>query len=157
LGSRAISKWAGLAQLAAWPERGIEPPPALLLCCAVSMKRFLAGAIATALFAFTASAAGPSPDTEIEALLAYVGELNNVSFIRNGDPHTAKEAEAHLRLKWTNQKSRIATAEDFIRFCGTKSSLSGKPYIIRFPDGHEEPAAQVLSSRLQMIRAKATR
>jgi len=103
------------------------------------------------------TAAGSSSDTEIESLLSYVGELNNVSFIRNGDPHTAKEAEAHLRLKWTNLKSRIATAEDFILYCGTKSSLSGKPYIIRFSDGHEEPAAQVLSSRLQLIRAKATR
>jgi hypothetical protein len=121
------------------------------------MKRLLSAALAASLFAFTASAAGSSPDHEIEALLAYIGNLNNASFIRNGDPHTAKEAEAHLRMKWTSLKSRITTAEEFIRYCGSKSSMSGKPYLIRFQDGHEEPAAQVLTSQLQVIRAKSSR
>lgn len=90
---------------------------------------------------------------EIESLLHYIGAMEGASFVRNGQVHTPKEAEAHLRLKWTNQKSRIATAEDFIRLCGTKSSLSRKAYVIRFKDGHEEEAAVVLSKQLQVVRA----
>ena len=93
---------------------------------------------------------------EIESLLRYVGSIEGASFIRNGDIHTPKEAEAHLRLKWTKQKSQILTAEDFIRLCGTKSSTSGKPYVIRFKDGHEEEAAVVLYNQLQIVRAKPT-
>lgn len=94
-----------------------------------------------------------TPTEEIELLLHYIGAMEGASFIRNGNAHTPKEAEAHLRLKWTNQKSRIATAEDFIRLCGTKSSISKKAYVIRFKDGHEEDAAVVLSKQLQVVRA----
>src|ERR1041384_8040904 len=37
--------------------------------------------------------------TEIEALLRHVATLEGASFVRNGDSHTPKEAEEHLRLK----------------------------------------------------------
>jgi Family of unknown function (DUF5329) len=118
------------------------------------MKVIVLSAFATVALAFALPAA-MSPDTEIDALLKYVGELQSALFIRNGSSHTAKEAESHLRLKWSSGGSRIATAEDFIRYCATKSSLSGKEYLIRFPDGHEEPSAQVLLKELQRIRARS--
>jgi len=95
------------------------------------------------------------PSDEIEPLLHYVGVLDGASFVRNGSAHTPKEAEAHLRLKWNNQKTQISSAEDFIRLCATKSSMSGKVYIIRFKDGHEEEAASVLAKQLALIRATA--
>jgi hypothetical protein len=94
-----------------------------------------------------------TPVDEIESLLHYIGTMESTSIVRNGDVHTPKEAEAHLRLKWTKQKAQIATAEDFIRLCGTKSSMSGKAYVIRFQDGHAEDSAAVLSKQLQVIRA----
>ncbi len=105
---------------------------------------------------FAATAAAATPVDEIESLLRYVGGLQGASFVRNGDAHTPAEAQAHLRLKWSNQKDQIKTAEDFIRLCGTSSSISGKAYLIRFADGHEEPAAQVLSKQLAVIRSPMT-
>ena len=96
-----------------------------------------------------------APVDEIEALLKYVSQLEGASFVRNGDVHTPKEAEAHLRLKWSNQKSKITTAEDFIKLCATKSSMSGQAYVIRFKDGHDEDAAKVLTRELEAIRAGA--
>jgi hypothetical protein len=111
------------------------------------------------LFATVVGAAA-APVDEIEALLAYIGGLEGASFIRNGDAHSPTDAAAHLRLKWTNQKKQIVTAEDFIRLCGTKSSVSGKPYVIRFSDGREEEAAQVLLKQLKVLRtgpAQSTR
>jgi hypothetical protein len=42
----------------------------------------------------------------------------------------------------------LQTADDFIRLCATGSSMSGKPYLIRFADGHTEPSAQWLRERL---------
>ena len=93
-----------------------------------------------------------APVDEIEALLTYVGKLEGASFIRNGDAHTPAEAVDHLRTKWMAQKGQIKSAEDFVRLCATKSILSGKPYTIRFADGHEEEAAQVLFKQLKIIR-----
>lgn len=104
------------------------------------------------LFIAGATCACAAPVEEIESLLRYIGGLEGASFVRNGDVHTPSEAEAHLRLKWSKQKSQITTAEDFIRLCGTKSSVSGKPYMIRFKDGREDEAATVLLKELRAIR-----
>jgi len=106
------------------------------------------------LFATVVGAAA-APVDEIEALLAFVGGLEGASFIRNGAAHTPAEAVSHLRMKWTMQKKQIASAEDFIRLCGTKSDMSGNAYLIRFPDAHEEEVAQVLLKQLKIIRADA--
>ncbi|HVU15858.1 MAG TPA: DUF5329 family protein [Candidatus Didemnitutus sp.] len=96
-----------------------------------------------------------APRDEIEALAHFLGHLDGADFVRNGSTHTAAEAEAHLRLKWKNQSDQIVTAEDFIRLCGTGSSMTGQPYLIRFKDGHEEPCAVVLQRELKAIRNKA--
>lgn len=114
--------------------------------------RIFAGFFAM-VFAVTATASA-APVDEIEALLHFLAGLDGATFIRNGDAHTPAEAEAHLRMKWTKQKSEIASAEDFIRLCGTKSSVSGEPYVIRFKDGHEEEAGRVLRKQLDVIRTK---
>lgn len=105
------------------------------------------------LFGATTGAAATTPTDEIEALLRYVAALDGASLIRNGDAHSPKEAEAHLRLKWGQQKKDVRTAEDFIRLCATKSSISGKPYSIKFKDGREEEAALVLTKQLVVLRA----
>jgi len=110
-----------------------------------------------ALLAFLSAATGLralTPTAEIESLLGYLGGLDGAVFIRNGSEHTAAEAVSHLRLKWDKQRDQIATAEDFIRLCGTQSSLSGQPYQIRFKDGTTRPCADVLTARLHYIRQK---
>jgi hypothetical protein len=57
-----------------------------------------------------------------------------VTFLRNGGEYDAKKAADHLRLKLKMAGDRIKTAEDFIRLCGSKSSVSGEAYRMRFPD-----------------------
>ena len=104
-------------------------------------------------FLATLVAAVAAPVDEIESLLHFVGGLQGATFIRNGTAHAPAAAEAHLRLKWSNQKAQIKTAEDFIRLCATKSSMSGDIYLIRFADGHEEPAASLLTRQLAALRA----
>ncbi len=71
----------------------------------------------------------------IEYLISSVEALQGATFIRNGAEHDARSAAEHLRLKLRNAGDRVKTAEDFIKYCGSKSSLSGKPYKIRFNDG----------------------
>src|SRR3954468_6660321 len=95
-------------------------------------------------FAFLTVAAFATPRDEIESLLQYIGNLEGATFVRNGEPHTPAEAMSHLRMKWEKQESKVVTAEDFIRLCATQSVVSGKPYLIRFQDGHEVESAVVL-------------
>ncbi len=72
---------------------------------------------------------------KIRYLIASVATLEGAKFIRNGSEYDAPSAADHLRLKLKNAGKRVRTAEEFIKFCGSKSSMSGEPYLIRFTDG----------------------
>ncbi len=96
-----------------------------------------------------------SPDEEISGLLKYVSGLQGATFIRNGEPHTAKEAAAHMRMKWERQKEKISTAEKFIDLCGSKSYLSGKRYTIQLKGEAEKFSDDVLKAELKRIRTAA--
>jgi hypothetical protein len=88
----------------------------------------------------------------IDYLIASVAALKNASFIRNGHAYDASRAAAHMRLKWRFAGSRVKTAEDFIRYCGTASSSSGIKYTIWFADGHTVDAASFLREKLAEYR-----
>ena len=77
----------------------------------------------------------PAQSARIEYLIGTIESLKNARFIRNGASYDAKTAADHLRLKLRNAGSRVSSAEDFIRYCASQSSISGLPYRIRFSDG----------------------
>ncbi len=91
---------------------------------------------------------GASEAQRIEQLIRAVEELPNAKFLRNGSAYDAKAAADHLRLKLRNAGARVKTAEDFIRFCASKSSVSGKPYRIRFADGTTQTSEAFLRAKL---------
>ena len=68
--------------------------------------------------------------------------------------HTPKEAADHLRLKWKNAGGRVKKAPDFIQYCASESSLSGKPYEIRFKDGRTVLARDWLWTELKRMEAE---
>ena len=90
----------------------------------------------------------PAEDARIEYLLAVVGSLHDAQFIRNGMAYGTTAAVEHLRTRLGIAGSRVKTAEDFIRYCGSESSVSGKPYEIRFPDGRVVRSADFLRQKL---------
>lgn len=67
---------------------------------------------------------------EIEHLMDYIG-ASTCRFIRNGKVYDAGAARAHIQKKYDYVRKRIRTAEDFIRYAATASSMSGEPYRIR--------------------------
>jgi hypothetical protein len=71
----------------------------------------------------------------IQCLLSAVEASEGARFIRNGHAYDAKAAADHLRLKLRLAGTRVKTADDFIRLCGSKSSVSGEAYRIQFSDG----------------------
>ena len=116
------------------------------------MVKLPAVAVLGALLAFAAltGASDPSPieDARIEYLLTVVASLQDAQFIRNGNTYDSKAAVDHLRTKLRAAGSRVQTAEDFIRDCASKSSISGNPYEIRFADGTVLLAADFLRQKL---------
>lgn len=96
---------------------------------------------------------GYADTTSVEAekinyLITAIESLPNAQFVRNGTAYDAKAAADHLRLKWKNAGSKVTTAEDFIRLCGSVSSMSGKPYQIRFADGKTVTSESFLRDKL---------
>jgi hypothetical protein len=89
--------------------------------------------IASLAFASPARSA-ESLDQTINYLIDHVAKAN-ATFVRNGTSHTPPEAAEHIKAKYAHFKGDIKTAEDFIRLSASKSILSGKPYLVRLPDG----------------------
>lgn len=75
---------------------------------------------------------------EVDYLIDVVSE-SGCKFVRNGKEHTAGEAADHLQMKARRGKRYYDTAEEFIERIASKSSWSGKPYLIQCGD---QPAVQ---------------
>jgi len=90
----------------------------------------------------------PLEDERIEYLLAVVSGLHDAQFIRNGAAYDSAAAVDHLRAKLRWAGSHVQTAEDFIRLCASQSSVSGKPYEIRFANGQQLLSADFLRQQL---------
>jgi hypothetical protein len=97
--------------------------------------------------------AGTLGEAEKIALLIRSVEEMPARFIRNGTEYEAKEAAAHLRLKLSGAGSRVKTAEDFIKYCGSQSFMSGEKYKIKFPDGRVMESEVYLRERLSELES----
>ncbi|MGN6547999.1 MAG: DUF5329 family protein [Aureliella sp.] len=82
---------------------------------------------------------------KIARLLAAIESQPDAKFIRNGTAYTPTEAADHLRLKLENARKRVRTARDFIEKVASRSSVSGKDYLIELPDGRVLTTGQFLS------------
>lgn len=72
---------------------------------------------------------------KIEKIIQYVEHLDGCKFIRNGTEYEPKDAAEHLRLKWKKGGKENMTAKDFIDKLASQSSMSGKPYQVKWKDG----------------------
>ncbi len=91
--------------------------------------------------------------TKIEALLTHVGGLDDAKFIRNGKDYDAKSAVKFLRGKWQANEKKILSAASFISVAATRSSTTGKPYLIRLGGDAPIPCGKYLAARLKMLEA----
>jgi hypothetical protein len=92
-------------------------------------------------------------EQKIDALIHSVAVLPDAQFIRNGQAHDGKEAAEHMQMKRRYAGDRIKTASDFITCCASRSSVSGKPYQIRFANGETVDAEVFLRAELKRIEA----
>ena len=88
---------------------------------------------------------------EIDELITYV-QTSGVRFIRSGKEYSGTEGADHLRRKLAAAGDRVKTTDDFINGIATKSYLNGKPYLVKFPDGHTQPTGEWLKAHLAETR-----
>ena len=115
---------------------------------AVRMSKFLAMTLLCLAAVAQAGAAATSESSRIEYLLTVVASLHDAQFIRNGKAYDSAAAVSHMRTKLRVAGGRVKTAEDFIRYCASESSVSGEPYEIRFADGRVVMSAEFLRQKL---------
>ena len=103
-----------------------------------------------------AYAQDPVEAARIEYLITSVNALQGAKFIRNGSEYDARAASGHLRRKLKIAGDRVKTAEDFIAYCASKSSISGEPYEIRLTDGTTMRAEAFFRSKLKEFATNHT-
>ena len=89
-------------------------------------------------------------EVEINHLLQFIGKAN-CTFVRNGDSHASSEAQSHINRKYNYVKSKVTSAEDFIKYTATKSSMSGKYYKV-ICTGEEKTSQKWLLDELAAYR-----
>jgi hypothetical protein len=103
------------------------------------------------------AASPPVAQAEVEYLLTAVAS-SGCEFDRNGEWFDSQKASSHLRVKYDALVAlgRPVTAVDFIDKVATKSSLSGRPYLIRCAGGEPAPTNQWLREVLERYRRCAS-
>ena len=96
-------------------------------------------------------AAGPSSG-EIDHLLTYIEE-SGCTFIRNGKTYSAVEGRHHIERKYEHVKSRVSSAEDFIKYAATTSSITGRLYTV-ICKGEEMLSGDWLHAELERFRVQ---
>jgi hypothetical protein len=90
----------------------------------------------------------------IDYLIQSLGSLKGAVFIRNGSEYDAAAARDHLQAKLNFGGEHVKTAEEFIKYCASQSSISHKPYQIRFRDGKVLDTASYFQARLKEFDEK---
>ena len=124
------------------------------------MPNFLIVAVLTVIVSCCGNVSAQAADlpstskAEIDYLLAYL-KNSGCQFNRNGQWHHADEAVSHIETKYNYliEKEMLSSTEDFIDKAATKSSISGKPYLVQC--GNEAPAPSSLWFREELARFRS--
>ena len=92
-------------------------------------------------------------EKEILHLFEYLKQ-SNCEFNRNGSWYSANDAVKHLKTKYRYlvKKGLIKTAEQFIERAASRSSMSGKPYLVKCGDSKPVQTSEWFNDELKRIR-----
>lgn len=103
-----------------------------------------------------ARALDAAEEQKVDALIHLVGSMREEKFIRNGKAYDTAKAVALIKYKYSKEKPSLATATEFIEKCAAKSSTTGMPYHIKFPDGKVKTSEEFLKEKLADIEKDGT-
>lgn len=87
---------------------------------------------------------------KIDRMLEIIGGSDAV-FIRNEIEHTGKDAADHMRAKLSSAGDLVPSARSFIDQIASRSSASGRPYLVRTKDGKIIESSKYFSDLLATI------
>ncbi len=90
---------------------------------------------------------------EVEHLLDFV-KHSHCTINRNGRDYNAEKALEHIKNKYNYFRDDIKSTEDFIKLSATKSTMSGKYYIVRCTDNKIIKTMDWLLAELKRYRAR---
>ncbi len=96
---------------------------------------------------------GSDMQSEINHLLAFL-ENSECQFERNGKMHSGKDTVAHAKRKYNYFKDTIDSTEKFIEYSATKSTMSGKYYMVLCKDNPMVKTQDWLIQELKNYRRK---
>ncbi|EMO14731.1 YfeK family protein [Leptospira santarosai] len=102
---------------------------------------------------FVSTSAEESSDfkNDLNVLMALF-ESCECKFIRNGVEHGPKEARSHMERKLKKaSEGKIKTIPEFIDYVASKSSVSGKPYFVKFANGEIKESGVWLKEKWEEI------
>ena len=113
----------------------------------------LASLVTLVTIADVRAAQSATTQAEVDSILRTVAD-SGCEFQRNGSWYDAHKAEQHLRDKydWLKARNAVNSTEQFIERAATKSSLSGKPYMIRCSGSAAVASATWLRKQLDRLR-----
>ena len=114
------------------------------------MKSLLKALIVVTTLMATFAMAGSQQ--EIDHLLNYV-ESTPCQYERNGTLHNGRMARGHIEMKYNHYRKKVRTAEDFIKYSATRSSISGSQYQIICPNAEAVNASDWLQVELNQYRS----
>ena len=109
---------------------------------------FFIAAFAFLLSVTALSARDAREQARIDFLLRQVETSAGIRFIRNGTEHDGPAAAKHLRTKLNAAGARVVTAEDFVKYCASESSMTHQKYQVKLADGTVLDAAAYFRTQL---------
>ncbi len=88
---------------------------------------------------------------EVNHLLEFV-RASNCIVNRNGDKHDSQKAADHIESKYDYFRDDIKSTEDFIKYAATKSTMSGKYYMVACSGKKEIKTQEWLLDELSRFR-----
>jgi hypothetical protein len=89
--------------------------------------------------------------SRIDFLIHTVEVSSGLKFIRNGTEYVGPAAAAHLRMKLGYVGERVKTAEQFVKYCASESSITHQKYKVRLADGTMMDAATYFTGQLHQF------
>ena len=88
---------------------------------------------------------------EVEYLMNFM-KNSSCELNRNGKFYKGNEAVSHIKKKYEYFRNKITTTEEFIEYTATKSTISGKDYLVRCGDGETFKTKEWLLNELERYR-----
>ncbi len=121
--------------------------------------KFAAVLFACALIVLMPARAHATPDARetlaITHLIQYVRE-SGLQFIRNSKAYNADDAADHMSKKMDYARDRLTTAEEFIDYVASRSSITNLPYYVVSNDGKKQEMGPWLYAELDKFRRAQT-